>query len=138
MGKIIVFADQDYSSVSAGVVRSSIVISDFVRNPGYFYNLLDEEPQVNNEYFYTIIDIPQGMTTVKCRFIKSTGGGLGMEFRDANGDKISSFANMDEVRGTLIELTIPQGATQLVQSYMTDSAATSAKVPLFGSFMFYR
>lgn len=110
--------------------------SAYIRNTGYFYNIQTEQLVANEVYFYSEVNIPTGSKQVEMRFIKSTGGGLGVLFRDADGTKTGSFANMNEADGTKIAVDIPQNSTKLIFSYLVDNSAIANSIPIFDGVTF--
>lgn len=135
MGKAIIFKDADFSSTSVGKVKVEKIVSTFEKNNGYFFNLDTEQLISNNSYFTTTINVENGSETVNCRFVKSSGGGLGMAFFDANDNMIGSFSNTTLFSGTKITVPIPTGTVKLTTSYWIDSALPP-DVEAFDGFVF--
>lgn len=115
-----------------------IIVDNFTRKNGYYWDMLKKQEVSNHNYWYATIDIPQGYTKVTCKFVKSTLGGLGIEFRNSGGTAIGTFSNTTEPNGTELTADIPSGATKLLFSYNTDSyAQQQGGFPKFTNFRFH-
>ena len=127
---------------SGGVFRNenfinTTTLTSFNRNNGYFYNLLTRTAVQNPSYFWSEVSILT-CNFIEMRFPKSTGGGLGVEFRDSNKAKIESYSNTTENNGTKLSIPVPSGAAYIVFSYLTNTYATNKGIPVFDGVNFYQ
>ena len=97
----------------------SYKITNFEKINNFYYSLLQDIPVYNQYYFYSEIAIPNGAVSVKMKHLKSTGGGLGVLFKDRSNNKISTFSNTTLVNGTEIEVDIPDSAKSFIFSSRT-------------------
>lgn len=138
MAKNLIIKGTDFSQVVVDKVKFAYTIVDFILNNGQLYNLLTGQVVDNWAYWYTNLNIPSGYTSVRCRFPRTTGGGLGMEFRTQSGEKISSIYSTSGVDGTEMTVEIPLDATNFMFSYITDSHANIDGKPKFDGFHFFK
>lgn len=55
------------------------------------------------------------------RFDRSTGGAIGVEFRNASGNATGSYSNLTEPRGTKIKVNIPSDSKSIIFSYLNNN-----------------
>lgn len=102
-------------------MNSDITITDITKNDGYFYNLIKKANVKNSYYFTSEVTIPEGAFSLKMRFELSSGGGIGVEFRNASGNATGSYSNKTEPRGTKIEVHIPYDSKSIIFSYLNNN-----------------
>ena len=112
-------------------------ITDISKVDGRYYNLINKTFVKFSFYFTSEVDIPDKAVSLEMRFEKSTGGGIGVEFRDSNGNVTGTFSNMTEPRGTKIRVSIPSGTTSIIFSYLNSIGASYEKVEEFDGITFY-
>lgn len=120
-----------------GVSLSPQEITEISRKDGYFYNLLEKREVQSQYYFYSTIDIPSGATSLETRFEKSTGGGIGIEFRNGEGEEVGTYSNLTEPSGTKIKVGIPANATQFIYSYLNEAGVDYQSSEPFDGIVFY-
>ena len=138
MAKNLIIKGTDFSQVVVDKVKFAYTIVDFILNNGQYYNLLTGQVVDKWAYWYTNLRIPTGYTSVMCRFPRTTGGALGMEFRTQSGEKISSVCSTSGVDGTEMTVEIPLDATNFMFSYLIDSYASVSATPKFDGFHFFK
>ena len=114
----------------------SYKITNFEKINNFYYSLLQDIPVYNQYYFYSEIAIPNGAVSVKMKHLKSTGGGLGVLFKDRSNNKISTFSNTTLVNGTEIEVDIPDSAKSFIFSYQNGTLSGEELAPSFEGFEF--
>ena len=127
----------DLESDINNILFDKVTITDISKVDGQFYNLINRIFVSNIFYFTSEVDIPDKVVSLEMRFEKSTRGGVGVEFRDSNGNAIGTFSNITKPRGTKIKVDIPSGTTSMIFSYLNSKGASYEKAEEFDGITFY-
>ena len=113
-----------------------ITITDINKVDGYYYSLYNKSNVPNQYYFYSTVDVPSGAISLEMRFEKSTGGAIGVEFRNEAGNAIGTFSNVTEPSGTKIKVNIPSGTTNMIFSYLNEAGVIIQHSQIFDGIVF--
>ena len=116
---------------------SKETITDISKVDGQYYNLISKTFVPYGFYFTSEVDIPDTAVSLEMRFEKSTGGGIGVEFRDSNGNVTGNFSNITEPSGTKIKVKIPSGTTSMIFSYLNSAGASYQNAEEFDGITIY-
>lgn len=113
-------------------------VTDIKKTDSYYYNLNSRQKIYNQYYFVSEVDIPIEAKQLEMRFEKSTGGGLGVEFRNSNGSVTGTFSNTTQPSGTKIKVDIPTGTTSMIFSYLNEAGVEYQSSQPFDGIIFYK
>lgn len=119
--QVVAQLQNNISELKQDINESGLIEIPYSPVSGQYYSLLSQDFVDNTSYFFAEVKVPTMAKSCYMPFLKSDKGGLGVEFRDNKGVKISSFSNTSEAAGTYMEIAVPPGAVTMIFSYVVGS-----------------